>query len=144
MTHELVLEAKTWILGVYISTHANEFSSESNSQGHCNYSTENININYERGNIYNNILLLPLGHISNSLPLALESIILLVLEHFTPMAYRCNTCYICGIDFTYGSDLFKSVCILHIFAVFHAIIKFTNFIGLALYMFWIIGWNLVL
>src|SRR3954471_22167900 len=27
---------------------------------------KNININYEHGNIYNNILLLPLGHISNS------------------------------------------------------------------------------
>jgi hypothetical protein len=40
LAHELVLEAKPGTLGVYISTHANEFSSESHSQGHCNYSTE--------------------------------------------------------------------------------------------------------
>src|SRR3954468_13136380 len=101
-----------------------------------------MNINYERGNIYNNILLLPLGHISNSLPLALESIILSVLEHFTPMAYRCNACFIIGIDFIYGSDvsgLFVSCISLR----FHAIIKFTNFIKLALYMFESFGRTLV-
>ena len=35
-----ILEAKPGTLGVDTSTHANEFSSESHSQGHCNYSTE--------------------------------------------------------------------------------------------------------
>ena len=40
LAHDPVLEAKPRTLGVYISTHANEFSSESHSQGHCNYNTE--------------------------------------------------------------------------------------------------------
>src|SRR3954469_7688833 len=102
----------------------------------------NINFNYERGNIYNNILLLPLGHISNSLPLALESIILSVLEHFTPMAYRCNACFICGIDFIFGFDV-SGPFVSCISSCFHAIIKFTNFISLALYMFESFGRTLV-
>src|SRR3954471_20873597 len=100
------------------------------------------NVNYERGNIYNNILLLPLGHISNSLPLALESIILSVFEHFTPMAYRCNTCFICGIDFIIGSEV-SDPFVSCISSRFHAIIKFTNFVNLALYMFESIGRTLV-
>jgi len=99
-------------------------------------------LNYERGNIYNNILLLPLGHISNSLPLALESIILSVLEHFTPMAYWCNACFICGIDFIYGSDI-SGPFVSCISSRFHAISKFTNFISLALYMFESFGRTLV-
>src|SRR3954471_209420 len=103
---------------------------------------KNMNFNYEHGNIYNNILLLPLGHISNSLPLALESIILLVLEHFTPMAYRCNACFNCGIDFIHGSDVSGSF-VSCISSRFHAIIKFTNFISLALYMFESVGRTLV-
>src|SRR4051812_32771548 len=92
--------------------------------------------------IYNNILLLPLGHISNSLPLALESIILSVLEHFIPMAYRCNARFICGRDFIFGSDVsgpFVSCISSH----FYAIRKFTNFISLDLYMFESFGRTLI-
>ena len=96
-----------------------------------------INDYHEQGNMIITKLLLPLGHISNSLPLALESIILSVLEHFTPMAYRCNTCFIFGIDFIIGSNV-SGPFVSCISSRFHAIIKFTNFINLALYMFWII------
>ena len=49
----------------------------------------NINIIMNK-EIINNHLLLPLGHISNSLPLALETIIYLMLMHFTPVAHRCK------------------------------------------------------
>ena len=40
-------------------------------------------------NMLINILLLPLGHIPNSLPFALESIILSTSKHLKPMAFWC-------------------------------------------------------
>ena len=57
----------------------------------------------------NNNLLLPLGHISNSLPLALESIIEYYISNLTPMASRCFTCFASDIGFVNGSDTFISV-----------------------------------
>ena len=59
----------------------------------------------------NNNLLLPLGHISNSLPLALESI----SKHLTPRAFRCYSYALHVVNFINGSDMFNFVY-LQIFA----------------------------
>ena len=56
------------IMSVYVSTHVSEFPINT-------IIAWTINDYHEQGNIIITNLLLPLGHISNSLPLALESII---------------------------------------------------------------------
>ena len=56
------------IVFVYVSTHVFEFPVNT-------IIAWRINTYHEQGNMIITILLLPLGHIFNSLPLALESII---------------------------------------------------------------------
>ena len=71
-------------------------------QDYISYSIEYKPFNYEYGNIIIQILL-PLGHIYNSLPLALESIIQLH-AFLTPIAIWCCSCFPSGRAFITGSD----------------------------------------
>ena len=58
------------------------------------------------------------------------------------MAYRCLSCFACGIDFLIGSDTFRSVCIcIYICVSTHH--SFSNEFVLALYKFWSPGGTLI-
>ena len=107
------LEAHQLQCVVYVSTHVFEFP--------INIILALIRNNYyEQGNIIITNLLLPLGHISNSLPLALESII----QFTSPCDFNeSNTHIVLGSDHVLlvrevlvnGSESFRSVCALQIF-----------------------------
>ena len=56
-------------------------------------------------------LLLPLGHIPFSLPLALEAMIWFKLAYITPMASRCHPYALLVVNLISRTDTFRSVCI---------------------------------
>ena len=102
------LEAHQGQCVVYVSTHVFEFPINT-------ILAWIINDYYEQGNIIITNLLLHLGHISNSLPLALESII----QFSSPCdSNESNTHIVLGFDHVLlvrevlvnGSESFRSVC----------------------------------
>ena len=77
-----------------------------------------VNIYHEQGNMIITILLLPLGHISNSLPLALESIIqftLVKIQH--PRPSGDDHVLLMEEVLVNGSDTLKTVCALQFICV---------------------------
>src|SRR3954465_5871808 len=76
----------------------------------------NVKIYHKQKDIIITTLLLPLGHISNSLPLALESSNLdYMVIYRTPMAVWCWSCFALGRGLVNGSATFRFVCTLQIF-----------------------------
>src|SRR5215216_5873467 len=76
----------------------------------------NVNIYHKHKDILILYLLVPLGHISNSLPLALESTNLdYMVIYRTPLAVWCWSCFALGRGLVNGSATFRSVCTLQIF-----------------------------
>ena len=78
----------------------------------------NINTYHEQGNMIITILLLPLGHISNSLPLALESIIqftLVKIQH--PWPSGADHVLLVEEVFSQRSDMLRTVCNLQFICV---------------------------
>ena len=75
-----------------------------------------VNIYHKYEDMIITTLLLPLGHISNSLPLALESSNLdYMVIYRTPMAVWCWSCFALGRGLVNGSATVRSVCTLQLF-----------------------------
>ena len=99
-----------FICCLYFHT-CNRFSSNITISGANAILAQNINLIMNEEILNNTTLLLPLGHISFSLPLALESIIQSIFKHLTPMAFRCCSYALHVVNFINKSDMFRSVCI---------------------------------